>query len=157
MRSLLLNKPDLDAFLLSEEIMKHGMRNTREYMIWQGMKKRCMNPKAINYKDYGAKGIAVCEKWMDFVNFYEDMGLSNGLCLDRIDNTKGYSKENCRWVTHKQNNRNKSNNVLIDGKTVQEWSEKTKLSPQVIFHRINKLKMPPLVAVTTPIMRGIIK
>jgi len=137
--------------------MKHGMRNTREYMIWQGMKKRCMNPNAINYKDYGYKGITVCEKWMDFIGFYEDMGLSNGLCLDRIDNTKGYSKDNCRWVTYKQNNRNKSNNFLIEGKTVQEWSEKTKLSPQVIFHRLKKLKMTPLLAVTTPIMRGINK
>jgi len=137
--------------------MKHGMRNTREYMIWQGMKKRCMNPNAINYKDYGAKGITVCDKWMDFAGFYEDMGLSNGLCLDRIDNTKGYSKENCRWVNHSQNNRNKSNNVLICGKTMVEWSEISGLSPQVISHRIKKLNMPPIIAVTTPIMRGINK
>ena len=140
--------------MLSEDIMKHGMKKTREYTIWQGMKKRCMNPNAINYKDYGAKGITVCEKWIDFVGFYEDMGLSGGLCLDRIDNTKGYLKDNCRWVTHSQNNRNKSNNVLIEGKTMTEWSEITGLSKQVISWRMYKLNMPPIIALSTPLMRG---
>jgi len=118
------------------------------------MKKRCLNENAINYKDYGAKGIGVCDKWLNFNGFFEDMGFSNGLCLDRIDNSKGYSKENCRWVSHKTNNRNKSNNFLISGKTVAEWSDISGLSKQVIFHRIKKLNMEPLTAVSTPIFRG---
>jgi hypothetical protein len=82
------------------------------------------------------------------------MGLSGGLCLDRIDNTKGYSKDNCRWATHSQNNRNKSNNVFIEGKTMTEWSEITGLSKQVILWRIYKLNMPPMIALSTPLMRG---
>ena len=132
----------------------HGMRYTREYSIWQAMKKRCLNSKAINYAQYGGRGISICEKWMSFEGFFEDMGYSNGLCLDRIDNNKGYELSNCRWVSHKQNNRNKTNNVLIEGKTMIEWSEQSGLSPQVIFYRLKKLKMQPIEAVTTPLMRG---
>jgi hypothetical protein len=132
----------------------HGMRYSREYAIWETMKKRCLKPNMPSYKYYGAKGVTVCDKWMKFEGFFEDMGLSNGLCIDRIDNKKGYSKDNCRWVTYKENNRNKSNNVVVDGKTVSEWSEKTGISKQVISHRIKKMGMSPIAAVTTPIMRG---
>ena len=132
----------------------HGMRFSREYRIWDGMKKRCFSPACASYKNYGAKGVSICEKWMSFEGFFEDMGLSNGLCLDRIDNTKGYSKDNCRWVTHKQNNRNKTNNVIVEGKTLSEWSETTGISQQVISYRIKKLGMSPIAAVTTPLMRG---
>ena len=130
------------------------MRNTREYMIWSGMKKRCLYPKANNYKKYGGAGITVCDKWMKFEGFFEDMGLSNGMCIDRIDNTKGYFKENCRWVPYRQNNRNKSNNVRVEGKTLSEWAEITGISTSVISYRLHKLKMEPIIAVTTPLMRG---
>lgn len=132
----------------------HGMRFTREYMIWGAMKKRCLNPSAVNYKKYGGSGITVCEKWLRFEGFFEDMGLSNGLCLDRIDNKNGYFKENCRWVSYHQNNRNKSNNVRIEGKTISEWSESTGLSTSLICWRIKKKGMSPIDAVTTPITRG---
>jgi len=132
----------------------HGMRNSREYGIWDTMRKRCLKPNMPSYKYYGAKGVTVCEKWMKFEGFFDDMGHSNGLCLDRIDNTKGYEKENCRWVTHKENNRNKSNNVRVEGKTLAEWSEMTGISQQVFFYRMNKMGMSPLAAVTTPLMRG---
>ena len=131
----------------------HGMKGTREYGIWGTMKKRCSNLNMPSYKYYGAKGITVCKKWMFFDGFFEDMGFSNGLCLDRIDTTKGYFKENCRWVTYKENNRNKLNNVVIEGKTCAEWSEISGLSRQVISHRLNKLKMNPIDAVTFPLMR----
>jgi len=129
------------------------MKYTREYQIWSSMKKRCFSPKAINYSQYGGRGISVCEKWMFFEGFFEDMGYSNGLCLDRIDNDKGYDPSNCRWVTYKENNRNKSNNVLIEGKTMAEWSELTGISKNVIWHRIRKLNMEPLTAATMPLMR----
>ena len=132
---------------------KHGMKNSREYSIWDSMKARCLRKSNASYKNYGAKGITVCERWMCFENFFEDMGFSNGLCIDRIDSTQGYFKENCRWVSHKENNRNKKNNVLIEGKTCAEWSEISGLSPQVIHHRLHKLKMNPIEAVTTPLMR----
>lgn len=131
----------------------HGMRFTREYNIWDGMKKRCFSPACASYKNYGAKGITVCDKWMKFEGFFEDMGLSNGLCLDRIDNNKGYSKENCRWVSYTENNRNKKNNILVEGKTLSEWSEITGLSTAVISYRIKRMGMSPEAAVKTPLMK----
>lgn len=131
----------------------HGMKNSREYRIWDGMKKRCLKPSSASYKNYGAKGISICEKWLKFEGFFEDMGYSNGKCLDRIDNSKGYFKENCRWVTYTENNRNKTTNVLIDGKTLAEWSELRGISQQVISYRINKMKMNPKDAVTLPLMK----
>lgn len=131
----------------------HGMRNTREYKIWESMKRRCMNANATNFKDYGGRGITVCEKWMTFEGFFGDMGPSNGMCLDRIDNDKGYCKDNCRWVTSTQNNRNRRDNVLVNGKTLSQWSEETGLSQQVINYRIKRMGMSPIAAVTTPPMR----
>lgn len=131
----------------------HGMRNCREYKIWEGMKYRCLNPKAVNFRNYGGRGITVCTKWLTFEGFFEDMGSADGRCLDRIDNDKGYSKENCRWVTPGENSRNRRDNVLADGKTMSEWSRETGLSEQLIHYRIKHMGMSPLAAVTTPRIR----
>lgn len=131
----------------------HGMRNTREYKIWEQMKRRCLNPKATNFRDYGGRGITVCDEWRTFEGFFADMGLSNGLFIDRIDNNKGYCKENCHWTTATQNNRNRRNNVIVEGKTLAQWAEETGISQQVISYRINRKGMSPISAVTTPLMR----
>ncbi len=129
------------------------MRNTREYKIWEQMKRRCLNPKATNFRDYGGRGITVCDEWRTFEGFFADMGLSNGLFIDRIDNNKGYCKENCHWTTATQNNRNRRNNVIVEGKTLAQWAEETGISQQVISYRINRKGMSPISAVTTPLMR----
>ena len=131
----------------------HGMRNSREYKIWAGMKYRCLNSNAVNFKNYGGRGITVCDKWMTFEGFFEDMGSANGMCLDRIDNDRGYSKENCRWVTPGENSRNRRDNVVADGKTMSQWSRETGLSEQLIHYRIKHMGMSPLTAVTTPRIR----
>jgi hypothetical protein len=74
------------------------MARTPIHSIWKTMRQRCLNPKNFDYKYYGARGITICERWDKFENFFEDMGhRPEGLSLDRIDNEKGYSKENCKW------------------------------------------------------------
>lgn len=83
----------------------HGLYGTRLSRIWRNMKNRCYNPNDPNYKFYGSRGITVCAEWLnDFQAFY-DWAISHGyrddLSIDRIDNDKGYSPDNCRWVTMK--------------------------------------------------------
>jgi len=86
----------------------HGMKSTSIWVIWMGIKARCLNPNNNAYHNYGGRGITVCEKWKDFLGFYEDMGdRPEGLQIDRIDNDDGYCKENCRWVTPKENCNNR--------------------------------------------------
>lgn len=86
----------------------HGLRSTREYGVWAGMKSRCLNVNNISYKNYGGRGIGICEKWLNFFEFYKDIGeIPAGFDVDRIDNDYGYCKENCRIVTRKENNMNK--------------------------------------------------
>jgi hypothetical protein len=74
-------------------------KRTRAYIAWMNMKQRCLKPNHKDYKNYGGRGITICQRWMVFANFQADMGEpGKGLSLDRIDNSKGYEKDNCRWA-----------------------------------------------------------
>lgn len=85
----------------------HGKKGTRAYAAWQRMKSRCDNPNLPNYEDYGGRGLSYDTAWVRFEAFHKDMGkCPKGLSLDRIDNDKGYYKENCRWATRTQQNNN---------------------------------------------------
>ena len=87
---------------------KHGMARTPEYNTWYAMIRRCTNPKCKAFEDYGGRGITVCDKWRDFINFYADMGLRpEGLSIDRINNNGNYEKSNCRWATWSEQANNK--------------------------------------------------
>lgn len=108
---------------------KHGMKNTRIYEIWCGMKKRCYNKNSKSFEKYGAKGIIVCDEWKnDFLNFYNwsvKNGYSENLTIDRINNNGNYEPSNCRWITHREQQRNRSNNIYLEHesqiKTLAEW------------------------------------
>jgi len=90
----------------------HGMSRSKEYTCWKAFKNRCLNSKNSQFKDYGGRGITVSDEWMRFENFYADMGNCPPGCeIDRIDNEKGYSKDNCRWTTKKTNARNRRSNT----------------------------------------------
>ena len=96
----------------------HGLRQNKFYQTWHNMTYRCSNPKSKDYKDYGARGITVCKEWQDVTNFVAWCESTHpnieGYTLDRIDNDKGYSPENCRWVdksTQGINQRMQKNNT----------------------------------------------
>lgn len=92
--------------------LTHGKCRTPSYNVWVGIKYRCYNPNDPRYLDWGGRGITICDRWLDsFENFLEDMGEKpKGLSLDRLDNDKEYSKENCRWATPREQNQNRRNN-----------------------------------------------
>ena len=100
------------------EFQRHGMAGTRVYNAWISMLHRCLNIEYKRYKDYGGRGIKVCDRWKTFVNFYEDMGDPPlKYELDRKDNEGNYNKDNCRWVdniTNSQNARTSKRWVIED-------------------------------------------
>lgn len=121
----------------------HNMRDSIEYKSWSMMKNRCSNPKSNRYKYYIEKGIKVCDRWIhSFENFYEDMGVRPSLAysIDRIDNSKGYYPENCRWATTKQQSNNQSSNILItyngETRTIAQWSDYTSIPYKTLHGRI---------------------
>jgi len=96
---------------LRAKTVRHGMYHTRQYAIWGGMKRRCYNTKDVSYHKYGAKGIVMCDEWKDaFLGFWNDMEDTyfEEAQIDRLDGSKGYFKENCRWATLKEQASNKS-------------------------------------------------
>lgn len=120
-------------------VKRHGNSKHPLNRMWCGMKERCGNPNASNYQWYGGKGIRVCDEWMDFNNFFEwamSNGWEPGLSIDRIDLKGGYSPDNCRFVTVKQQFRNRKSNVYVtvDGlKMLQcEWEEYLGLPNKII-------------------------
>ncbi|RKX92020.1 MAG: hypothetical protein DRZ90_14325 [Spirochaetes bacterium] len=95
------------------EVEKHGMSGTPEYTTWRGMVNRCHRTSYREFRYYGGRGITVCDEWRhSFLQFYKDMGPKpfRRATIDRVDNNKGYSPNNCRWVSQKVNNENRRRN-----------------------------------------------
>lgn len=136
-----------------------GIAKTRLYIIWSHMKQRCYNENDLNYKKYGAKGITVCNEWLDNFMEFRNWAISNGykeeLTLDRIDSSKEYSPKNCRWATYKQQGNNRKNNHLLtyngETHTISEWSEIVGISDKVIRERINRYRWTAEKALTTQV------
>lgn len=117
----------------------HGMTNSREHSTWRNMKTRCLNSNSASYERYGGRGITICKRWLKFKNFYEDMGNKPiGKTLDRIDNNKGYSKQNCRWATNKEQARNKKCNIVYKGEYPVEASKRLGGKRTLIYERIKR-------------------
>lgn len=121
----------------------HGMSRSAEHWAWFSMKQRCLNSERRNWKDYGGRGIAVCDHWRDsFENFYADMGPRPTAqhSLDRKDVNGPYDKANCRWATKKEQSRNRRNNHRITFRgetlTITEWAERIGVDAQVVFKRL---------------------
>lgn len=93
----------------------HGDSRSPEYLVWNAMRGRCLNPKNPAYIHYGARGIGICPRWLSYENFLADMGRrpSPAHELDRRDNDGDYEPGNCRWATHKEQTRNTRRNRIV--------------------------------------------
>ena len=142
---------------------KHGESDTRLYKVWSSMKNRCYNAKDVEYKNYGGRGITVCDEWKDsFVNFsqwaYENgynKDAPKGQCtIDRIDVNGCYEPENCRWVNwHIQMNNKRNNRILTyngESHTLAEWCEIVNIPYNCLKSRLNKLHWSVEKTLTTP-------
>ncbi len=121
---------------------KHGMRHTSEYNTWLHMKDRCNNPKNRRYKDYGGRGITICKAWQEsFLEFYNDMGIKpKNSTLERINNNGNYIKNNCKWATKEEQNRNQRSNIVIEyngmKKILSEWSKFLGIKYMTLYNRL---------------------
>ena len=137
-------------------ITKHGLHKSRLYKIWRGMRERCYNVNTKNFMRYGGRGISICEEWFEFEAF-KNWALSHGytseLTIDRIDNEKGYSPDNCRWATLKEQENNKSSNRMIEFNgekhTMSEWSEITGICYSTLHGRLERYDIEK--ALTAPV------
>lgn len=122
---------------------KHNGCGTSTYETWAGMKTRCTNPNGTAYANYGGRGITFNPAWADFAVFASDMGeRPDGCTLERIDNDKGYSKDNCKWATAAEQSRNTRQNVnlTLNGKTqcMTDWAKELSIPYPTIQDRVRK-------------------
>jgi|ERR1035437_407983 hypothetical protein len=122
----------------------HGMSHTKEHRAWAAMRNRCYNTNNKRFRYYGGRGITVCDRWKDsFENFLEDMGLcpDKRMSVDRIDNSKNYTQENCHWATWTEQSRNRSNTVFLTAggitRPIGEWSDITGVRRGAIYRRMH--------------------
>jgi hypothetical protein len=133
----------LKAETMSKNMFKHGKVRTRAYQSWEGMIFRCSNKNSTGYKYYGGRGIRVCDRWENFINFHEDMGdCPDGLTIERINTNDDYKPGNCKWATYKEQNLNKRNNRYLSfngtTKMLREWASDIGVCRSTIYRRIKK-------------------
>lgn len=129
-------------------IQTHGMSHHPAYAVWRSMVDRCRLPTHQAWKNYGGRGIRVCPRWENFESFWSDMRDTyvSGLCLERKDNEKGYSPENCCWASYTAQNSNRRDNRMIHtpwGRiTLKEASRKSGIGYTTLLYRLdNKVPM----------------
>lgn len=134
---------------------KHGDTTSRLYFVWLDMRRRCDSPNAVSYKNYGARGITVCSEWDTDYSAFKKWAFENGYnpsagrgecTLDRIDPNAGYSPENCRWASMREQSNNRRNTYWItfnnETHTGSEWSEITGIPRNVIYSRYKAGQSP---------------
>jgi len=145
---------------LSEINTSHGMSKSSEYNSWKAMVHRCNDETDERYHDYGGRGISVCERWLNIENFIADIGLKpfKGAQIDRIDNSKGYYKKNCKWSTRSQNQRNMRSNRIIEYRGEQglliDFAEKFKINKSTLAKRIFRSGWTVEQALETKLVKG---
>lgn len=126
---------------------KHGITTggkPRTFIIWNGMKGRCLYPKSTSYKSYGGRGISICQEWLNFENFH-NWAISNGyaddLTIDRIDNDGNYEPNNCRWIRSLENKKRQRKMRFITinqiTKNVTSWCKELKISKATAYKHLN--------------------
>lgn len=139
------NRSSSCGCLRHENRKTHNQTRTRLYNIWAGMIQRCSNNTHPRYKDYGARGIHVCDEWLSadvFFKWAKENGYSQFLTIDRTDNSKGYCPENCRWVSKTVQSRNSRRNVIVEysgqSKTLIEWCEILGVNYMCVYKRLRR-------------------
>ena len=121
-----------------------GLSGTNHYRRWQSMLNRCRNKKTIGYKNYGGRGIKVCERWSIYTNFLSDMGYppTNKHSLERINNNGDYELDNCMWATRfeQQRNTRRTRFISLNGitKTLKEWAAEIGIDQASLRERLEK-------------------
>jgi hypothetical protein len=133
-----------DSEVTARRNRTHGMSKTPEHGIWESMRKRCTNPRSKDYLSYGGRGITVCKEWNDFAQFYRDMGPrpSSRHSIERLDNDKGYSPDNCIWASPMRQANNKRTSRLLTHagrtQTLAQWSRETGMHYTRILARLKR-------------------
>jgi len=134
----------------------HRMTRQPFYNSWNNMKIRCLNKNSKDYPNWGGRGITISDEWLLFENFKNDMlpTYSKGLSLDRIDNSKGYSKGNCRWADKitQGNNTRQNRPILFNGilQTIPQWARATGIKRSTLAQRIHVYKWSIEKSLLTP-------
>ena len=136
---------------VSKRMSTHRLSRTRLYRVWSGIKNRCYNPNTDNYKYYGEVGIGMCDEWRNNFEAFLEWSISNGYdenakaqecTIDRIDTSKGYSPDNCRWANHTIQCNNQTSNKLLtfngETHTIAEWARKQGINYSTLRARINR-------------------
>jgi len=131
----------LKSELTTAKNTTHGMSRTSTYEIWSGMIKRCFDENNQAWDNYGGRGIHVCDRWLQFEKFFEDMGeRPPKMSIERIDNNKGYEPSNCKWATSKAQGRNTRRNRILtaNGKSmcIADWADATGIDYDVLSRRV---------------------
>jgi hypothetical protein len=140
---------------------KHGLHKTRIHSIWWNMLSRCKNKNVKAYKDYGGRGITVCDEWAnDFVNFYNwamENGYNDNLTIERIDVNKGYNPDNCKFISPEEQAHNKRNSVMItysnETHQISYWANKFNISRDILWERLFVLNWSVEKALLTPVRK----